>query len=121
PGNGAGSFATPIQAGTGWGHLEELTGGDFNSDGNADIAARRKADGALIIYPGNGVGSFNAAVSAGTGWGIMRDIFSGDLNGDGRTDVTAVQAPQGAAGNMYLYPGTGQHTFAGRVTIGTGW
>ncbi|QKW53052.1 FG-GAP repeat domain-containing protein [Streptomyces buecherae] len=121
PGNGAGTFDTPIMAGTGWNHLEELTGGDFNSDGKSDIAARAKADGTLFIYPGNGASTFNSPVSAGSGWNIMRDIFSADLNGDGNTDITGVQAPQGTSGNMYLYPGTGQNTFATRYTLGTGW
>ncbi|MBC3985660.1 transglycosylase family protein [Streptomyces sp. AC536] len=121
PGNGAGTFDSPIMAGTGWNHLEELTGGDFNSDGKSDIAARAKSDGTLFIYPGNGASTFNSPVSAGSGWNIMRDIFSADLNGDGNTDITGVQAPQGTTGNMYLYPGTGQNTFATRHTLGTGW
>ncbi|MYW04284.1 VCBS repeat-containing protein, partial [Streptomyces sp. SID3343] len=108
-------------AGTGWNNLDQLTGGDYNADGRADIAAVGKGDGALYIYPGNGVGALDAATIAGSGWHIMRTIVSGDFNGDGRTDLDAVQARQGATGDMYFYPGTGHSTFGNRVGVGTDW
>lgn len=96
--------------------------GDLNSDGHADLLARRP-DGSLHFYGGNGRGDYNRPVTVGARWNGYTAIFGvGDFNGDGRNDFLARQGD----GSLYFYAGTGQVSstnpgYTWRVKIGTGW
>jgi hypothetical protein len=74
-GRGDGTFKSRVQVGCGWGGYDQITGvGDFNRDGHADWAARRKSDGNLFVYYGNGAGDHGTRIQIGTAWNSMKYI-----------------------------------------------
>lgn len=86
----------------GWGSVKKIIGGDFNGDGNADIAAI-SSTGALLLYPGTShdgkLGSSRPMWKDNT-WSSTRPIASYKLDSSGR-DGLALQADDGA---LYGYP-----------------
>lgn len=60
-----------------------LTGGDFNADGNFDIAVSRGAYPALSLYRSQGVGTFSQVTSLP----VSSAELMTDVNGDGYVDV----------------------------------
>ncbi|GAA1675876.1 hypothetical protein GCM10009830_23160 [Glycomyces endophyticus] len=119
-GNGTGGFSQVRQTGWGWDSMNLIeTAGDFNDDGQADLLARNKSTGALLLYPGDGQGYYYKPITIGGGWNAMSAIVSGqDYNDDGKVDLLARES---ATGNLWLYPGTGTGSHGTRVLIGTGW
>jgi hypothetical protein len=63
--------------------------GDFDNDGNTDLAAGglNGTNPGVFFFRGLGTGGFNAPVALG-GSGAQKPV-GGDLNGDGRTDIVA--------------------------------
>lgn len=97
-GNGDGTFTIKGSPSTGAGSAPAgLVVGDFNNDGNLDLAVTDSATGNLSILYGNGDGTFQAPVtfSANPGHGPNntgsllnpKGITSADLNGDGKLDL----------------------------------
>ena len=117
--DGRGSFSAPEKIGTGWQALDQVVpAGDVDGDGRADLLARRRTDGALVLYRGDGAGGFASWRLVGTGWqGFTTILGPGDLDGDGRMDVLA----RTASGALYLYPGDGTGGWRPRRLVGTGW
>ncbi|MCX5382582.1 FG-GAP-like repeat-containing protein [Streptomyces sp. NBC_00083] len=125
PGNGDGALGARVQIGSGWDTMAELSSpGDLNGDGKGDLVAVDQG-GKLWNYPGtgalNGTGTLGARTQIGTGWNAMHQLVGADFNGDGKGDLDAVQAPTGATGAFYFYPGNGSGGLADRAQIGTGW
>ncbi|MFD9379382.1 FG-GAP-like repeat-containing protein [Streptomyces sp. NPDC059999] len=130
PGSGAISGSTTlgnrIKIGSGWNSMTNITIGDYNGDGKADVLATDSAAGDLYVYPGsggaNGMNTLGARVKIGSGWSAMHDVTRIDVNKDGKADVVAVET---SSGNLYAYPGTGtlngMNTLGARVQIGSGW
>ncbi|MER7758589.1 VCBS repeat-containing protein [Streptomyces sp. NPDC097619] len=106
---------------SGWDIYNHLVGaGDLSGDGKGDLLARDKS-GVLWLHQGNGSATgFSARVKIGAGWGAFTKLSgAGDLTGDGRGDLLA----RDGAGNLFVYPGTGQAgaPFAKPIKTGTGF
>lgn len=90
--------------------------GDFNLDGNLDLATANQFGGSVSVLLGNGDGTFQAAVAYSTGecpWGIT----TGDFNLDGRPDLATANY---ADDSVSVLLGNGDGTFQGAVNYGAG-
>ncbi|MCB1489961.1 MAG: VCBS repeat-containing protein, partial [Bauldia sp.] len=112
-GNGDGTFATGVTYATTFApHAMAL--GDFNGDGNVDIASA--TDNGTSILLGNGDGSFGTVtlLPGSTQWGIA----TADFDGDGDLDLAASMINIGAV-FLYLGQGDGTFTYTGSLTAGS--
>lgn len=121
-GSGTGGFGPVIDLGPDWNGLDLIeTAGDLNSDGKADLLARKASTGRLYFYAGGGSGQLiESGPGLGSGWDTMSAIVSGhDYNLDGKVDIIAREA---STGILWLYPGTGYRSELGhRIQIGNSW
>src|SRR5262249_14057427 len=82
-GNPGGTFQAPKNAGTGAGP-RSIAVGDFDGDGNLDIATANGNDVSVLL--GNGDGTFKAAQNTSIGSNPL-SVAVGDFNGDGKLDL----------------------------------
>jgi len=76
------------------GSFSSVAVGDFNGDGNADLAVADNLASQVEVLPGNGDGTFQpASVFAVEGGPSF--VSAGDLNGDGRTDLAVANTSSG--------------------------
>ncbi|WP_432059090.1 N-acetylmuramoyl-L-alanine amidase [Streptomyces sp. S1] len=123
---GTGTPATPFapreRIGTGWQIYNSIIStGDLSGDGKPDFIGRDTA-GVLWLYQGTGKAAapYAARLKVGTGWQIYNSVVGpSDLTGDGRVDFVG----RDAAGDLWLYRGTGNATspYTARVRISGGW
>jgi hypothetical protein len=102
-GNGDGTFQNAVPYDT----LNNANGvvvGDFNNDGNLDMAVSTASAGSsfafVTIFPGNGDGTFGAGVTLTSG-ALPSGIVAADFNGDGGLDLaTANGTTAGDTGSV---------------------
>ena len=82
-GNGDGSFQTPVTLETASG--SRLVSGDFDGDGNLDLAIENSSGGEVLM--GKGDGTFRQPLLGGMS--LSANFVAVDMNGDGRTDIFA--------------------------------
>jgi VCBS repeat protein len=107
-GNGDGTFGPLTEvAGSGTSYAGAITAvaGDFNGDGNLDIATAIQSIGLLnqgyvFISFGNGDGSFQSSLSVPNVSSITTPLLMGDFNGDGFLDLAT-------GGSIYFNEGNG--------------
>jgi FG-GAP-like repeat len=120
-GTGSGGFLNWRVIGRGWQVMDALLSpGDWDGDGHADLLARTRSDGRLLLYSGDGRGGFlGGAVQVGSGWKVMTALVAtgGDWDLDGLPDFAARRSD----GDLYLYTGDGMGGFLGARVIGHGW
>jgi hypothetical protein len=75
----SGDFALP----------EIMTAGDFNQDGNLDLAVNLSGFDNFAILNGDGHGGFTLKSHVGTDT-LPKSVVSGDVNGDGKLDIVAI-------------------------------
>ena len=86
-GNGDGTFQSAMQFSTGSNSApQSLVLGDFNRDGNLDVAVTDINDDTIAILLGKGDGTFQSALTAPAGYSPFA-IVVGDFNGDGKLDL----------------------------------
>lgn len=99
-GNGDGSFVAPVYVFDGDGG--PIVSGDFNGDGNLDIA--EAGSSGLAILLGNGDGTFKPVAFPYTS--SLSSVLAGDLNGDGKVDIVS-----GTGGEIQVFVSNGDGTF----------
>jgi hypothetical protein len=125
-GNGDGTFQptkfTPITVANngGFGPIRPVVG-DYNHDGNEDVAAYLVTGAAsgIYVFPGDGKGGFGAPKLAASGGAIL-NFTGGDFDGDTNADIAytvTVGSPCGIAGappcatDMHVLYGDGKLGF----------
>jgi len=92
---------TPVAAAT----------GDFNRDGNRDLAVANSGSSTVTILFGSGTGSFQSTVRTYTVPQSPRALAVGDFNRDGFLDIVLT-----AGGSIVVVPGRGDGTFGASIT-----
>ena len=121
-GDGAGNFTLKqaIDLGTG-ATRGEISLGDFNEDGNMDVAYPLSSDGVtrgdfstdLLIYLGDGTGNFTKGQTVTVGR-EPGSTWTADFNKDGHTDIACTNRTD-ATVSMLL--GNGDGTFVTHTTV----
>jgi hypothetical protein len=86
-----------------------VAAGDFNGDGNPDLATARSSAAFLFLWVGNGSGAYSSLTSVATAARPFA-VASADLNNDGKLDLVSVG---GTSVSVLL--GNGDGTFAAHV------
>jgi hypothetical protein len=97
-GNGDGTFQAQttitIPMGTVAASPSGVATGDFDNDGNMDIAVTDMANNRVLVLLGNGDGTFQTAVSYPTGSNPVA-LVAQDFDGDGEPDLAVVDQGDG--------------------------
>lgn len=91
--------------------------GDFNGDGNLDLAAADYCSNRVSVLLGDGAGNLVIGPSPATGNGPQY-LAAGDFNGDGKLDLAVVNYLDGTA-SILIGDGTGNFTLASSPVIGS--
>jgi CSLREA domain-containing protein len=119
-GNGNGTFAAPAfyTSGSATNWTSSLTWGDFNHDGNVDVAVTNTGDNTVTILLGNGTGTLTSSgspIAVGTDPEAIR---AGDFNGDGFTDLAVANYEDGTVTTLLNNEGGG--FTASTLNVGSG-
>jgi hypothetical protein len=106
-GNGDGTFESHVDYDVG-DYPTGVVAGDFNDDGNIDLAVSNNFDNTISILYGNGDGTFQTQVVVDVASGPM-SIATGDFNGDGKLDLIASCTGSGVV-SVLLNDGNGNFT-----------
>ncbi len=93
---------------------DSSTVGDFNNDGNLDLAVTNFYSDTVSILLGTGTGSFGTATNFATGGSVAVFVTTGDLNGDGHLDLVIANY---YAGGIAILLGTGTGSFGAPTLI----
>jgi archaellum component FlaF (FlaF/FlaG flagellin family) len=104
-----------------------LVTGDFNRDGNLDLAVALLGASGVSILLGSGDGTFQAPVRYGANVGGSTEqpygLVTGDFNGDGKLDLAIAMAPYGSGTRgpfvgVTILLGNGDGTFQLATSLG---
>ena len=86
---------------------EIMTSGDFNRDGNLDLAVNLSGFDNFLVMNGDGQGNFTLKRNIAEDT-LPKDLVTGDVNGDGKLDIVAVSQ---WGYNIKIYLGNGAGNF----------
>jgi uncharacterized protein (TIGR03437 family) len=116
-GKGDGTFLPPVKI-SGSPGLATIATGDFNGDGRLDFALVLANVGtgvsSIQIFTGQGDGTFTAG-AAYTAGPFAQSVVADDFNHDGKLDLAISDTGTGPNGNLAVYIGKGDGTFAAPV------
>jgi len=115
-GTSTGKFQAAADFNAGVTAPEAFAVGDFNGDGNPDLAVTGSQSNNISILLGNGKGGFSPGATFDTGPTPI-GVVSGDFNGDGKTDLAVVN---NGLDNVSILLGKGDGTFGTAVNFGAG-
>ena len=113
-GNGKGAFsAGPI---TDLNVSQSLALGDFDGDGDADLATWAYDSGSVYVQVayGDGTGNFPKIVETELPGTYLNLVTFGDVNDDGKTDIIALS---GTKKEAYIYAGSSTRQFTTHSTV----
>jgi len=97
-GNGTGGFTPASGSPFGTSSVVDSPGamavGDFNGDGNFDVAVANFSGGTVVLLTGDGTGRLSSGISL-PGNTYPYALAAGDFNNDGRLDVAAIGISSG--------------------------
>jgi hypothetical protein len=102
---------------------ESVAVGDFNGDGNQDLAVANTDSADVSILLGDGAGNFSAATNFGVGSSSFttRSVAVGDFNGDGKQDLAvANEGSQFGDGDVAILLGDGAGNFGAATNFVAG-
>lgn len=113
-----GPYATQTPAG---GNPTGVVIGDFNKDGNLDLAVADFIAQEVSVFLGNGDGTFQTAKTYAAG-ANPSSIVMADFNGDGNLDLatTSTPSPSNPGNLVTLLMGNGDGTFGAPILFGVG-
>jgi hypothetical protein len=115
-GNGDGTFQTPLEFTAGQ-NPTSIAVGDFNGDGQLDLAVTNNGENTVSILLGNGNGTFQPAVNYTVGTSPSA-VFAADFNHDGKLDLAVANQDSNTL-SILLGNGDGSFKAATTYAIGT--
>jgi hypothetical protein len=114
-GVGDGTFQAAQTFDAGFGSIAVVLG-DFNHDGNADVAITNQSDDTISVLLGNGDGTLGTQVTYAVGPAPI-GIATADFNNDGILDLVVTNEE---SGTLSVLLGNGNGTFQTQVTFPVG-
>jgi len=111
-GNGNGTFGSATTFTTGTGPIS-VCAGDFNTDGNQDVATCNTSGNNISVLFGNGAGSFGAPANYSTSSSNPYEIITADFNGDNKPDLATANNTSSGSISIFINQGTGTFPAAG--------
>ena len=115
-GDGTGNFTVASSPATGNGPTSVAVG-DFNGDGNLDLAVANGGSNTVSVLLGDGTGNFTPASSPSAG-DNPSSVAAGDFNGDGNLDLAVTDSLSNTV-SILLGDGTGNFTLASSPAVGS--